>query len=1490
MNLTSDMDANQRFQQALDVISTLQGQINELNLRMASQERASTPAPVNVPPVQPTINVHVPRMHSLMTKPDKYNGERKLATIKAFLGKMKDYLEVQNELEDSQKLKIMASCLTGTAYTWYSQWIEKNPFATSNNLAVAIRETFAPPQSEMSARVQLRDLKQLGKVKSYADKFREVLEEIDYIDETDKIVSFVSGLKDRVRKEITLAQLSRERMGSPMTFDEIEVYAQQVDGVWSSNFGTSRFSNDNRNRSSTGSSGTADGPSPMEGLVFGRLKPEEVVQYMREKRCFKCGEQRKHADGCLSKFQFGNMALMNQENKETSDYVLRLSSLHQTKLEGSDLISPVLIHEGSLNDQKINILYDTGASSNFIKSSLVQKLKLDVNDLGKDLILKLGDNSRSSMIINKYVKLELKDSMGKRICVSALIIDELSPDYEVILGTPFYKEHQPSISSALKLVTRNGWSLDLSSSYHNTEESVEMFAVSLNFLDLNAKDQDDETKKIIEENNDVFTFKGIQNSLSLKLGKNGSHKIVLNDAKQSPITQNPYRMSPFELEQLKEQLDDMLQKGWITPSDSPWSSPVLFVKKKNGKLRLCVDYRMLNSVTKSDRYPIPRIDDNLDRLAGCSIFSMIDLASGFHQVPMDSNSEEYTAFNTRYGQFQYKVMPFGLRNAPSTFQRMMNIILNGLIDKICVVYIDDILIFSKDKEEHLLHIKQVLDRLREYGLVASPEKSRFCLKQVDYLGFTISHNKIEPQAEKVKCILDWPTPKSQSDIRSFLGLCNYYRRFVNSYTALADPLIVLMNMKEFKWDEIHEQSFRTMKNVLTSQPVLIMPNYSEEFHIWPDASVLAVGGILTQFKDGSHQPIHYISKKLSSAEKNYATIEREMMAIIYCLRKFRCYIEGRSIVIHSDHKPLVWARSIKQPKARLWGWIYELEHFNGQIVYQKGEDQPADALSRITLNDLTNNISDDDPFNLYAMATVTKDETPSKEGGSTVESPLDCLAWQAEEAEELKHVCKSDQTNYINLNNFTVDGILFSSSDWPILCGRMLKGLSVPLDVDTGIDSEFLSDEAEKFEFKSNILCRKVKSDNGREVLLPFILSDRREHIIRQNHEVLGHMASKTVFDILKRKYWWPAMMNSIRTFIANCRKCQLHKSKPLIPAPLHPVEPTPLPFERWGIDFVQDLTPGRAQNTNIITAIDYATRWVVTRPTRSRSSEEALSFLFEEIISRFGVPQSIITDRALCFTKGVFQNYLVELGIKHLPTSSYHPRTNGMVERMHRNLKNNLTKLCDGQPELWENYLRQATNALNFRVHDVTEETPFYLLYGIEARMPGDLEHPMTFNFDDFDDRMRYTVRELGELGQRRAAAYFRSRAQMDKMVKTQGDEAIDEIFLPGTFVTRINHNKKAFRYRHTGPYIVDEVLDNSLYKLMLPDGRILESPVHQDDLRHYDSKDISQFYYGNKVNNTSDESEREDVQTATQRNMQDSSEGGVVTFSDDITTLQDS
>ena len=1473
----------------------LQNMFNQLRgLELENNRLRSEMMRPNTPVAAGNSSDRVRTDYKVIPRPEKFSGERVGNKVREFSRKIKRYLRCLTNIDQTLYMDIVAGFLVDSADTWFNRWERSHPNCSVDQMLEDLVDHFSPSNLAQDARRKLSTLRQLSSVRKYSERFRELLEDVDDIEEIEAKTYFVNGLKDQVKMQVRLRDLE-----DVFTLDQVEHTALQVDSImfYSKDFG----------RSDSGSRPfPSSGVSPMQGVKFGRLSAEEVTRYMKENRCFTCGQQGSHTQSCGSKFRFRNReqkmsALTVDENKDSEEYSAQLSSMSKTgQIPCSDLMEPVLVHEALMNYSKVNVLFDTGASSNFIKRSLVLKHKLKEYDFGRELKLALGDDSKSDFTLNKFVKFMLEDENGKQLEIKAFIIPSMSPEYDLILGIPAMKQLGLKLDKSLSLVSEEGWKLNLSQKYHRPSDTAEVFAICVQFANLEPQNISDETKAIISEYNDVFTFKGKSSGLASKLGKNGIHKIVLNDPNQSPIKQHPYRMSPYELDELKRQIDDMMSKGWICPSDSPWSSPVLFTKKKNGKLRLCVDYRQLNTVTKSDHYPIPRIDDNLDRLANCSYFSILDLASGFHQMPLDVDSEELTSFNTRYGQFKYRVMPFGLKNAPSSFQRMMNIVLHDLVDRICVVYIDDILIYSKSKEEHIKHIKLILDRLREYNLVACLDKCRFCVDKVEYLGFTVSKDKVEPQVEKVKCIVEWPVPQTQSEIRSFLGLCNYYRRFVKNYTEVADPLICLMNSKLFEWQDIHQKSFNDLKQNLSTQPVLTMPDFSKDFHVWPDASKIAVGGILTQMKNGQHKPIYFISKKLSKTEQNYPTIEREMMAIIHCLRKFRCYIEGKSTIIHSDHKPLVWARSIKQPKARLWGWIYEMEHFNGEIVYQKGENQPADPLSRIEVDDKGGDISAQDPFKIYCcMASVQRNEAPSVEGGDSSHpaSPTESSFGHAEDAGECVDNCKiyikTDETIY--LNNFVIDGMSYPGSDWPILCGRMIKDLPVPLDVDTGIDSEFLSAECKKFQFKGNVLCRKVKNEDGRESLLPFIVSEHRDFIIGQNHEVLGHMASKSVYDIVKRKYWWPSMMNSIRMFIAGCRKCQLHKSTSLIPAPLHPIDPTPLPFERWGIDFIQDLTPSsRNGSNNIITAIDYATRWVVARPTSGRSGEVALKFFFEEIISRFGVPQSVITDRALCFTQGVLNRFFKDLDIKHLPTSSYHPRTNGMVERMHRNLKGNLTKLCDGQPELWEDYLQQANNSLNFRIHEVTKETPFYLLYGVQARMPGDIEHPTMFNFDEFDDKMRYTARELSELGQKRAAAYFNSKAQMDKMKKNQGEDVIDELFRPGMFVKRVNHDKKALRYKFTGPYIIDEVLDNSVYRLMLPNGQMIESPVHQDDLRHYDSKDTSQFYYGNRVRNTNDEDGEPEVESvadgeseielvaANSEDIQDFSEGGVVTVLD--------
>jgi hypothetical protein len=849
MNLVEDGG----LARAMEVIETLQRQVNELNERLINQERGVSP--VRQVPTALPITVNVPRLHSIMNRPDKYSGDRKLSVVKTFCEKMQDYLDCQPDLNEDQKIKVTASCLTGSAYTWYSQWSNKFGGAKSAlNLLASLKTHFAPPLSDQAARARLRSHRQVGKVKDYAEKFREILDEIDEIAEPETIAAFIGGLKPVLQEKVAALQLTTD-----LTFDQIEQYVKDLDLI-ASNQGPYRqpFGQYSSNSPHSGTS------SPMEGVVFGGLTASEIRECVKEGKCFKCKRKDAHESWCRSKFTLPRArlnALATQEgevNKPVESYPVVLSAIDQN-VESPKMCTPVLIHKARMMGVEVNVLLDTGATSNFVSQNLVNRLGIQCNQLEKSINLTLGDSSRSGVVIDQYAVISLFDKNNVSLSVSALVIKSMMTGVDVILGRTFQKFNHGRICPDTNdiLAEDSQWQLPL-----KLEDEAQFFAIKLNFIDIKDKKDKNVDQEIIRQFQDVFEFGSHKSKLLEKLGNVGSHRIELIDDNVQPISTPAYRMSPFELKELENQVNDMIQKGWIRPSDSPWSSPVLFTKKSNGKLRLCVDYRRINTLTKPDAYQLPRIDDNLDRLGGSQYFSTIDLSSGFHQLPMQKDSIQLTAFGSRVGHYEYTVMPFGLRNAPSSFQRLMNTILKDFIDKFVVVYIDDILIFSPDIDTHKSHIKLVLERLREYGLTANKDKSSFFRKSVDYLGFTISQNSIKPMKSKVECIANWPVPTSASDIRSFLGLCNYYRRFVHNYTALADPLLRMMVQKNFSWNTDCDSSFNNLKRALSSECILSMPNFSQPFHVWPDASKIAVGGILSQSIDGIHQPICFFIEEI----------------------------------------------------------------------------------------------------------------------------------------------------------------------------------------------------------------------------------------------------------------------------------------------------------------------------------------------------------------------------------------------------------------------------------------------------------------------------------------------------------------------------------------------------------------------------------------------------------------------------------------------------
>ena len=417
-----------------------------------------------------------------------------------------------------------------------------------------------------------------------------------------------------------------------------------------------------------------------------------------------------------------------------------------------------------------------------------------------------------------------------------------------------------------------------------------------------------------------------------------------------PASITPYRMAPLELKELKFQLQELLEKGFIRPSVSPWGAPVLFVKKKDGTLRLCIDYRQLNKLTIKNKYPLPRIDDLFDQLKGASIFSKIDLRSGYHQLRIKDADVHKTAFRTRYGHYEFLVMPFGLTNAPAAFMDLMNRVFRPYVDQFVVVFIDDILVYSKDREIHDTHLRVVLETLRKEHLYAKLSKCEFWMNEVSFLGHIVSKEGIRVDPNKIEVVVEWKQTRNVTEVRSFLGLAGYYRRFVKGFSMIAAPMTRLLQKNvKYEWSEKCQRSFDKLKAFLTEAPVLTQPTCGREYVIFSDASLNGLGCVLMQ----EGKVVAYASRQLKPHEKNYPTHDLELAAIVFALKIWRHYLYGEKCFIYTDHKSLKYLPSQRELNLRQRRWMELIKDYDCVIDYHSGKaNVVGDALSRNSIQTL----------------------------------------------------------------------------------------------------------------------------------------------------------------------------------------------------------------------------------------------------------------------------------------------------------------------------------------------------------------------------------------------------------------------------------------------------------------------------------------------------------------------------------------------------------
>ncbi|CAF3900736.1 unnamed protein product, partial [Rotaria sp. Silwood1] len=892
---------------------------------------------------------------------------------------------------------------------------------------------------------------------------------------------------------------------------------------------------------------------------------------------------------------------------------------------------------------------------------------------------------------------------------------------------------------------------------------------------------------------------------------NTSVQHIINTGDSLPISSRPYPRTIQQRRELQAELQKMLQANQIRPSISPWSSPVIIHKKKDGSICFLVDYRKLNSVTKKDSFPQPTTKELLHRLCGHCFYSKLDLKFGYFQIPIHEADKEKTSFITQDGLWEFNVLPQGIMNGPPTFQRTMHNLLGyGRWDYV-MAYLDDILLFSP-----------------EANFQVNPDKCFIAVQEIDFLGHTINQHSIKPNGEKIKAIVDLPSSKTLKEANEFLGKINWYRKFIPNFARIAAPLHKVTNKKrhrrhEFRWGPEQQQSFEEFKHILTTSPLFLeYPDLSTPFTLTTDASDIGIGGILRQNTPAGTKINYFKSRVLNDTERKYDIFEKEALAIYWCITELRSYIGDSNFIVETDHRPLENFHLKQINNKRVMNWTFKLQDILPQIIavkYCKGANNTAaDYISR------------------HLPSSTSVDTTPP---GPT-DTPHSHMCDNAElnavtTRAQAKLLAQPRSSTPIALES-TRSSPPTSTQSYDFSLSRIRTEQNTDLNIQNILQQIRNEHRYSSFLIQDDILYKLVRRDNTvvkliytPATLIPDLLTAYHDHPLS------GHFGIARTWSQLRNTYYWPRMKETIMSYIKSCDKCSkfnVNRRKP--PGLLQPIQPPNDVFQILGMDWWGPTTASLDGNRYVLVITDRLSGYVFAKASPTNTAQDTARILLEEIILVHGPPDMLITDQGTHFINELMNAISNLVGYKHVFSTPYHPQTNGQTERWNATFATHMAKFCNIEHNNWDTFLPSIVFVYNHGVHSSTGFTPYQLAFGRQPRNP--FQPPATtFTFhkpqDYWTQLMQYRNIALKQARNNIIHQQQLSKLRFDK-------NRWHPNFLPGDLVwMKIFMGRNKLDARYTGPVRIIQVL--SSVSFVVEDDNFQRFQVHSNNLKRVYSRD---------------------------------------------------